>query len=44
MRKKWNRQLSIFDIIGRHPIGNELEQMSQILDDNPEILVMSPYS
>jgi IS5 family transposase len=38
MRKKRNRQMTIFDIVSRHFIGNELEQMSQILDANPEIL------
>ena len=38
MRKKRNWQMSIFDVAGRHPIGNELEQISRILDANPEII------
>ena len=38
MRQKRNPQMSIFHVLGKHPIGNELDQMSQILDANPEIL------
>jgi len=38
MRKKRNPQLSIFEVIGKNPGPKELEQMSIILDANPEML------
>lgn len=37
MRQKRNRQRSIFEVIGNHPGPKELEQMSLVLDANPEI-------
>ena len=37
MRQKRNRQRSIFEVIGKHPGPKELEQMSLVLDANPEI-------
>ncbi len=37
MRQKRNRQRSIFDVLGRHPGPKELEQMSLVLEANPEI-------
>jgi IS5 family transposase len=37
MRQKRNRQRSIFEVIGQHPGPKELEQMSLVLDANPEI-------
>jgi IS5 family transposase len=38
MRKKRNRQKTIFEVLGKHPGPKELEQMSLILDANPEFL------
>jgi transposase, IS5 family len=38
MREKRNLQRSIFERLGKHPIGDELEQMSQILDANSQVL------
>ena len=37
MRQKRNRQRTIFEVIGKHPGPKELEQMSVVLDANPEI-------
>lgn len=37
MRQKRNRQRTIFEVIGKHPGPKELEQMSLVLDANPEI-------
>lgn len=41
MRQKRNRQRSIFEVIGRHPGPQELEQMSLVLDANPEIVELA---
>ena len=38
MRKKRNQQRTIFEVLGKNPGPKELEQMSLILDANPEIL------
>jgi IS5 family transposase len=38
MRRKFHRQGSLFDVIGRSQIGRELEEASQILDANPALL------
>ena len=38
MRKKRNRQRTIFEVLGKNPGPKELEQMSLILDANPEML------
>jgi IS5 family transposase len=38
MRKKRNPQRTIFEVLGKNPGPKELEQMSLILDANPEIL------
>jgi len=38
MRKKRNPQRSIFEVLGKNPGPRELEQMSIILDANPEVL------
>jgi transposase, IS5 family len=38
MRQKRNRQRTIFAVIGKHPGPQELEQMSLVLEANPEIL------
>ena len=38
MRKKRNQQRTIFEVLGKNPGPKELEQMSFILDANPEIL------
>ncbi len=38
MRKKRNPQMNIFEILGKNPGPNELEQISAILDANPEML------
>ncbi len=38
MRKKRNIQRTIFEVLGKNPGPKELEQMSLVLDANPEIL------
>jgi len=38
MRRKRNPQVTIFEVLGKHPGARELEQMIHILDANPEIL------
>lgn len=38
MRKKRNQQRTIFEVLGKNPGPKELEQMSLILDANPEFL------
>ena len=38
MRQKRNRQRSIFEVLGKNPGPKEFEQMSLVLDANPEIL------
>jgi hypothetical protein len=38
MRKKRNLQITIFEILGKHPGAKELEQIVGILDASPEIL------
>lgn len=38
MRQKRNRQRSIFEVLGKNPGPKELEQMTVVLDANPEIL------
>ncbi len=38
MRKKRNPQMNIFEILGKNPGPKELEQISAILDANPEML------
>lgn len=38
MRKKRNQQRTIFEVLGKNPGPKELEQMSFILDANPEFL------
>ena len=38
MRKKRNPQRTIFEVLGKNPGPKELEQMSIILEANPEIL------
>jgi IS5 family transposase len=38
MRKKRNQQKTIFEVLGKNPGPKELEQMSLILDANPDIL------
>ena len=38
MRKKRNQQRTIFEVLGKNPGPKELEQISLILDANPEIL------
>lgn len=38
MRQKRNRQRSIFEVLGKNPGPKEYEQMSLVLDANPEIL------
>ena len=38
MRKKRNMQRTIFEVLGKNPGPKELEQMSFILDANPEFL------
>lgn len=38
MREKRDQQLSLFHIFPRNEIGRELEAMSRILDENPDVL------
>ena len=38
MRKKWNEQLSIFDIMPKNQIARELGAISDISDANPQIV------
>jgi transposase, IS5 family len=38
MRNKCNPQRTIFEVLGKHPGANELEQIACILDASPEIL------
>ena len=38
MRQKRNRQRSIFEVLGKNPGPKELEEMTLVLDANPEIL------
>ena len=38
MRQKLNPQLGLFTPVAKTKIGKELEQMSRILDDTPELL------
>ena len=38
MRKKRNPQMTIFEVLGKNPGPKELEQMSIVLDANPEML------
>lgn len=38
MRQKRNRQRTIFEVLGKNPGPKEFEQMSLVLDANPEIL------
>ena len=38
MRQKLNPQLGLFSTVAKTQIGKELEQMSRILDDTPELL------
>jgi len=38
MRKKRNPQMTIFEVLGKHPGAKELEQIAGILDACPEIL------
>ena len=41
MRQKRNRQRTIFEVLGKNPGPKEFEQMSLVLDANPEILDMA---
>jgi IS5 family transposase len=41
MRQKWNPQLSIFHTMATHEIAKELAAISEILDDNPEIVALA---
>ena len=38
MRQKFKPQLNLFATVAKTPIGKELEQMSRILDETPELL------
>ena len=38
MRRKRNPQMTIFEVLGKHPGAKELEQIASILDASPEIL------
>ena len=38
MRKRRNPQMTIFEVLGKHPGARELEQIACILDTSPEIL------
>ena len=38
MREKRDPQMSLFHVIPRNEIGKELEAISKIIDENPEIL------
>lgn len=38
MRKNRNPQMTIFEVLGKHPGARELEQIACILDASPEIL------
>ena len=41
MRQKRNRRRTIFEVLGKNPGPKEFEQMSLVLDANPEILDMA---
>jgi len=41
MRRKWNPQLSIFHTMATHEIGKELAAISEVLDDNPEVVELA---
>lgn len=41
MRQKWNPQLSMFHTMATHEIAQELAAISQVLDDNPEIVALA---
>lgn len=41
MRQKRNRQRTIFEVLGKSPGPQELEQISLVLDANPEILELA---
>jgi transposase, IS5 family len=38
MRQKKTRQMSLFSITARHDIGQELKEISKVLDDTPQML------
>ena len=38
MRRKLNRQLSLFTTMGRNKIAKELQAVSEVLDDTPKVL------
>ena len=38
MRQKQTRQMSLFSITARHDIGQELKEISEVLDTTPQIL------
>jgi len=38
MRRKLNRQLSLFNTMGRNKIAKELQIISEVLDDTPKVL------
>ena len=41
MRQKWNPQLSIFHTMATHEIAKELAAISQVLDDNPQVVELA---
>lgn len=41
MRRKWNPQLSIFHTMATHEIAKELAAISEVLDDNPEVVELA---
>jgi len=38
MRQKQTRQMSLFSVTARHDIGQELKEISKVLDDTPQML------
>jgi hypothetical protein len=38
MRQKQTRQMSLFSVTARHDIGQELKEISLVLDDTPQML------
>ena len=41
MRARKTHQMNLFSVTVRHEIGKELEVISEILDQNPDVLIAS---